>query len=298
MKQIIADKKDILKRYHQMIDVRFPALTAFLAAIIILKTLINAPFPDSLFLLISFMAISTIVYDFSFRQIKNPRVAQIVNGYFAYMLFDVVILTIVIYILGGVTWIGFIYYGLYIYIGFLLFPRSYSIFFVFYCSVLYTLLVIGQHLEIFQSQVIFSTEERIPQNFYYVLTTWMGAVMFLWVLGYYGDAFYKILQNKIEDLQKAKILIEEARISLGIRVKAKTRELWEKRENLEEKVRERTKELEQERKNLAQRITELERFHKVAVGRELKMRALKKEIKKLEEKPSGKSSSRNKPSVQ
>jgi PAS domain S-box-containing protein len=45
-------------------------------------------------------------------------------------------------------------------------------------------------------------------------------------------------------------------------------------ESLEEKVRERTKELQE-------KIKELEKFHKLAVGRELKMIELKKEIKRL-----------------
>jgi len=45
-------------------------------------------------------------------------------------------------------------------------------------------------------------------------------------------------------------------------------------ENLEKKVEERTKELQR-------RVEELEKFHKLTVGRELKMIELKKEIKKL-----------------
>lgn len=47
-------------------------------------------------------------------------------------------------------------------------------------------------------------------------------------------------------------------------------------ENLEEKVKERTKELQK-------RVRELEKFHELTVGRELKMIELKKEIKNLKE---------------
>lgn len=46
-------------------------------------------------------------------------------------------------------------------------------------------------------------------------------------------------------------------------------------ENLEEKIKERTKELQE-------RVEELEKFHKLTVGRELKMIELKKKIKELE----------------
>jgi len=48
------------------------------------------------------------------------------------------------------------------------------------------------------------------------------------------------------------------------------------RENLEKKVGERTKELQE-------RVEELEKFHRLTVGRELKMAELKKEIEKLKE---------------
>jgi len=46
---------------------------------------------------------------------------------------------------------------------------------------------------------------------------------------------------------------------------------------LEEQVKERTKELQE-------KVEELERFHRLAVGRELKMIELKKEIEKLKKK--------------
>jgi len=51
-------------------------------------------------------------------------------------------------------------------------------------------------------------------------------------------------------------------------------EIKKLREELEEKVRERTKELQE-------RINELEKFHKLTVGRELKSIELKEEIKRL-----------------
>ena len=53
-------------------------------------------------------------------------------------------------------------------------------------------------------------------------------------------------------------------------------ELKKFQKGLEEKIKERTKELQK-------RINELERFHRLTVGRELKMVGLKEEIKKLKE---------------
>jgi len=83
----------------------------------------------------------------------------------------------------------------------------------------------------------------------------------------------KRYQRELEQKTKA---LKEAKTTLEIKVKARTKELKELAESLDEQVRERTKELQK-------RIGELEKFHKLTVGRELKMVELKKEIKGLKE---------------
>ena len=68
--------------------------------------------------------------------------------------------------------------------------------------------------------------------------------------------------------------IETAKAVLEIKVEARTRELRELTEGQEEMIKERTKELQE-------KINELEKFSRLAVGRELKMVTLKEEIEKL-----------------
>ncbi|MDI6602512.1 MAG: HAMP domain-containing protein [Patescibacteria group bacterium] len=85
-----------------------------------------------------------------------------------------------------------------------------------------------------------------------------------------ANAFNKMA----EDLKRSYTALEESKKVLEIKVAARTKELKELAEGLEEEVERRTKEV-------RERMEELEKFHRLAVGRELKMVELKKEIKKL-----------------
>jgi len=87
---------------------------------------------------------------------------------------------------------------------------------------------------------------------------------------------YELLQKRNE--------LEEKRTALEIKVKARTQELEELTQTLDQRIKERTQELEKSKEELQGRVDELERFHKLTIGRELKMAELKERIKELEEK--------------
>ncbi len=89
----------------------------------------------------------------------------------------------------------------------------------------------------------------------------------------------KNLENKVMERTRE---LEEAKMVLEIKVRARTRELRELAESLEKKVRERTKALEESQKELQRKVRELEKFHQLAVERELKMLEMKKRIRELE----------------
>ncbi len=87
----------------------------------------------------------------------------------------------------------------------------------------------------------------------------------------------RALSLTLSELKKSQLALEEAKTSLEIKVQARTKELADLAESLEQEIKERTKELEG-------KVGELERFQRLAVGRELKMIELKKEIENLKEK--------------
>lgn len=278
MDKILIEKEELLRRHNQLINVRFPTISCFLFLMVIFKVFWDVPFPLPLFFLVPLMLITTLIYTLIFDRIKNPSPALIINSYFAYMLLDLINLSMIIYLLEGVLWIGFIFYAFYVYINFLILPRKYTFFLIWHCTFLYTLVIVSQYYvsyyNIYPYEPIFPSGERTPQNLSFLITTGVAAVVFLWFVGYYGDVFYKLLREKIEELQETKKLLEETKASLEIRVRARTEELWGERKSLQEKVKERTKELEEERK-------ELETFNKLAIGREIKMVELKREIQSL-----------------
>lgn len=86
----------------------------------------------------------------------------------------------------------------------------------------------------------------------------------------------KTLEERYSAMEDSRKKLEEAKAILEIKVKARTRELERLTGELERKVEERTKELQE-------KMVEMERFNRLAVGRELKMLELKEEIKKLKE---------------
>jgi len=283
MNEILIEKRELLRRHSQITNIRFPTISFFLLLLLVFTIFFNLQVPKILFFFISLMLITTLIYSLIFERIKSPSVPLIINSHFAFMLFDIINISIVIYLLGGVFWIGFIFYAFYAYINFLILPQKYAMFLIAFCSFLYILVIVGQYLNVYQYKLIFPPEKMSTNNNSFLLASGATTISFLWLIGYYGDAFYKILKEKIDDLQKIRKLLEEERFSLEIKVRARTREIQEARLSLEGKVEERTKELDKEKKELARKVAELEKFHRLAVNRELKMRELKKENEEMRE---------------
>lgn len=112
----------------------------------------------------------------------------------------------------------------------------------------------------------------LSQTYFQILWRVLLLVLFL-ILGY---SLIKSVSREIEQRKKAEKLSQE---------------LKELNLNLEKRVKQKTKKLREKTRELQDKLEKLEKFHKLTVGREVKMSELKERIQKLEEELKKKESS-------
>lgn len=103
----------------------------------------------------------------------------------------------------------------------------------------------------------------LSQTYFQILWRMVLLTLFL-ILGYF---LIKSVSREIEQRKKAERL---------------SKELQELNVSLEKRVREKTRKLRERTKELQDKLQKLERFHKLTVGREVRMSELKERIEKLE----------------
>lgn len=103
-------------------------------------------------------------------------------------------------------------------------------------------------------------------------------------INYMGKAADMVIFRDIAERKKAKKALEKAHDELEKRVQKRTLELAKSNELLHAEISERRKtedELKKKTLELEAKVKELEEFHDLAVGRELKMQEMEKEFEKL-----------------
>ncbi|MFH1643181.1 MAG: hypothetical protein ABH967_00895, partial [Patescibacteria group bacterium] len=112
-----------------------------------------------------------------------------------------------------------------------------------------------------------------------IVSSFLSSFVVLFTIHVYTNNFWEMFRKQARELEDLNESLEErvsqrteelqdAKSVLEVKVRARTRELEELTQNLEKDVQERTRELQN-------RVDELEGFHKLVVGRELKMVELK-----------------------
>ncbi len=131
--------------------------------------------------------------------------------------------------------------------------------------ILYTLSI--SFLSLFFEKEYFSFEKEI-----FLLIEGSVLIILAFILRDYHFYFWKFFEFE-----------QEEKIILEIRLAARTKHLKEEREKLAEEVKKRTKKLFETSERLKERVKELEKFYKLTIGREIKIKELKRKIKNLEE---------------
>lgn len=162
--------------------------------------------------------------------------------------------------------------------------RKYSTFFFLFSCLFLALFSLLEYFNLYPlSAFNFPVKLGEPRI---IMASFSIGLTFLAFIQLYVDNFWEMFRRQAKELetlneeleqrvQERTSQLEEAKSILEIKVKARTKELEELTQGLDRKVRERTQELQK-------KVDELEKFHQLTVGRELKMIELKKAIEKLE----------------
>jgi|GEM_PF-2084975 len=273
--------QDYLPRIQADIKRRIPMIVSFFLLAILFKAVFKESFPSLIILIVFVILFYVFLMSFIFNKFKKTSPGLIIDLYFLSICLDVVFLTIIIYLLGGITWIGPFFYSLVIINVFWLMPVNKAIFLILLSFFFLSSLVGLQYLETLDARYLFLPAEANMQNFYYVVITVSGSLAVLFFLSYSSDLYRRVLDKQITRLKAAEERLKQLKENLEIEIHKKTEDLENEKKNLEQEVKKRTKELEERRRIVRARVEELEKFHRLAVERELEMSELKEKIANL-----------------
>jgi len=278
MKEIIqeAEFKDILARVSATFLPRELTLLLFLFVAVSLRLIGFLSFfkhLNSIILIVAIYIISAFVFRLLVK--KQTSAAGISNLYLAYdLLVELTLITLIVYLTGGVEWIGVIFLFFPVVYDSIVLPRKRALLVCALTGTYYTLLTVLSYFEIIPFYSYWNLGINLYQDSNYVITNILLATAAFYCIGIAANLFTDLFKKRTLELGKIRWELEEERATLEVKVKARTKELENLTEELEGKVKERTKKLEE-------KMEELEKFNKLAVGRELKMVELKEEVEKL-----------------
>jgi len=270
-----------LPRIKTNINLRFLMFGGFLVLSIFLKAFFKTTFPTLMIIIIFFIFFYTFLIWIVFNKFREKLPRLIIDFYFLNICLDIILLTAIIYFLGGITWIGPFLYSLIIIDIFWLFPKNKAIFLIGLCFFSLVFLIGLQYLDVLPDFYIFFPEERSMQNFYYALVTTIGSLFIIFFLSYSSDVFRRTLEIQIANLKIIREKLNKTKKNLEFEVRKRTEDLEKEKKHLEDEAVKKTEELEVRKRIVQARVKELERFHKIAVDRELEMIKLKEEITNL-----------------
>jgi len=259
-------------------------ITVYLALPIalILRFVFHIKLPFGILLPLFLFALAISVYLYLLRY-KVENMEQMEDISMLYLFINLIFYTLIIHYTGGIEWIGvFIYFFLIVEANIVL-PHTKSLLITLAAIVFYSSLGILEYLGVVNHHdfFIFQSYQNLPYLIFTIIACAVGGFTYIsFITRNYSNVFRKIsetLNKERKSLIEAQSQLEESRATLEVKVEARTKELKNLTEHLEEQVKRRTKELQL-------KVQELEKFQSFAVGRELRMIELKKEINNLKDK--------------
>jgi len=270
-----AEFKDILARIRITFRLREGILILFLLSVIFFK-ITNHLFYTIQANWIVFALAVWLITSLIFRFLVNRQTTAsgISNLYLFYdILIELPLLTVIVYNTGLTEWTG-IFYLFPIVFTSIVFPRKRAFLIYTAASIYYIFVVLLPFFNTVYFKYYFLSGINPSDKQNYILNNILFTTATFYLVGLAANLLTDLLTKRTAELEETKEKLEEEKAVLEIKVKARTRDLEGLAINLEEKVKERTKEVEE-------KMEELEKFNKLAIGRELKMIELKSQIKEL-----------------
>lgn len=267
---------DTLQRIKTTFVLREATLFSFLFAIVALELSgVYSFFSQNLYIIT--LLLLWIFSDFVFRHFVNKQKTSkgIEDLYFYFdILIELPILAFIVYLIGGVEWIGGMFFLFPIVFTSVFFSRKRALIISSFAVFYYLLVVIPPFLSLIPYADYYFIQEELHKDITYVTINTVYFIFTFYLISIIANIPVDMLKKKTQLLRKAKNNLEKERESLEAKVRERTKELEDEKIHLSEKVKERTVDLQS-------RVDELERFHSLVKDRELKMVELKKEIEEL-----------------
>ena len=206
MKNTLPHPEETIEKFYAYLDRAIVIKIGYLLLIFILQGLKIYNAPDTVFITISLMSLMSLVIGIWFERFA-VKIQTTINILFVSTLFDLFLLTILIYYLSGIE---FIYYTFYIILSFIVFPRIQAIAITFWTVFLFLGLISLRYFQVIPvAHSPIPIEQQTFYDFQYVSTTLATLILTFIFLGYFSYGFYKMMAKRLVLLGKTQEILGE-----------------------------------------------------------------------------------------